>query len=91
MKNELKKKFEQIYGAKKRLLAIQLNGFTHTVFYDSGTKQSGMEVERATSYMSEAEQGTRYQEKAARLFEGIPHYSYQGNAVEFLYIHPDNR
>ncbi len=91
MKNELKKKFEQIYGAKKRLLAIQLNGFTHTVFYDSGTKQSRMEVERATSYMSEAEQGNSYQEKAARLFEGIPHYEYQGNAVEFLYIHPDNR
>lgn len=91
MKNELKKRFEKIYGAKKRLLAIQLNGFTHTVFYDSGTKQSSIEVERATSYMSEVEQGTRYQEKAARLFKGIPHYTYQGNPVEIIYIHPNNR
>jgi len=45
MKKEMLAKFKELYKGK-RLLAVQLNGFNHTIFYDNGKTDSEIDIER---------------------------------------------
>lgn len=85
-RKELQARFKELYPSK-RLLAIQLNGFNHTVFFDSGHENDRVKVERCSPYGEVSGQTT--QSKA--LFEGIPNYAYQNNATEYVYVYPEER
>lgn len=85
-KEQLKEKFHELYD-NKRLLAIQLDGFNHRVFFDDGVKNSEIEIERHTSYAPEQNKWPR----ATELLSSIPHHEHQNNAVEYLYVLPENR
>ena len=83
-RQEFQARFKELYP-KKRLLAIQLNGLNHAVFFDN--KDSGITVERYSPY-SEVP-GQTPQSKA--LFEGYATYNYQGQPKEIVYVHPEER
>lgn len=85
-KEQLKEKFHELYD-NKRLLAIQLDGFNHRVFFDNGVKNSKVEIERHTNYAPEQNKWPR----ATELLSSIPHYEHQNNAVEYIYVLPENR
>ena len=83
-RQEFQARFKELYP-KKRLLAIQLNGFNHAVFFDD--KDSGITVERYSPY-SEV---TGQTQQSKMLFEGYPTYAYQGQPKEIVYVHPEER
>lgn len=87
LKNELKEKFNKIYGEGFRLLAIHLDGFSHSVFYDEGNAESKVQIERFSACAPEI----AWDERAQKLLENVPHHVYQGNAQELLYVHPNER
>ena len=87
MKKDFKERFEQIYGKELRLLAIQLDGFSHRVIYDEGTKQSKIQSDEYSHYAPEI----KFPSKAARLFENYGHIQFQNNAQELLYVRPERR
>lgn len=86
-KQELQARFKELYP-KKRLLAIQLNGFNHTVFFDNGSKSTdSIEIERYSPYtvMDGQTQNTE------KLFLGFSCYAYKGKAIEYVYKKPEDR
>ena len=85
-KEILKSRFELGHPGK-RLLAIQLNGFNHTVFCDSGNAASKVEVYRFSNYAPESDSLI----PLAGMFDGYPNGAYQGNAVELVYVKPGDR
>jgi len=85
-KNILKERFDRGHPGK-RLLAIQLNGFNHTIFFDSGTRDSGVEVIRFSNYAPENNKLV----PLTGMFDGYPNHSYQGSPVEFLYVRQEDR
>lgn len=86
MKKELLERFNGLYP-KSRLLAIQLNGFSHKVFYDNGKAGSTIKVEEHSGYHLIGDVGS----KVSKLLGSIAHYSYQGNPEEIIYVKPDER
>ncbi len=86
MKARLKKLFKKAYP-KNRLLAIQLNGFSHKVFFDEGTKESQVKCDEWSGCMPEGGWSSR----ASTLFAGIGHSGYQNNAQEIVYLNPEER
>jgi hypothetical protein len=82
-KFELKKKFAEKFPTF-RLLAIQLNGFSHKVFYDLGSHYSPVSVLEWSAY-------TDGKGALQELFDGFPHLSYQGNPIEYVYVRPEKR
>ena len=86
LKDSLKTKFEKAYP-NKRLLAVHLNGFSHTVIFDSNTKDSEIEAESYSAYAPEQARS----EKVKQVLQGIPHYPYQNNAEEVLFIGKNQR
>lgn len=91
-KQVFEERFKKLYKGK-RLLAIQLNGFTHTVFYDdkkAGEPVDNYMVDHFTSCMTSDE--ARYYEMngdaVVDLFYGYPNYQYQNNAQEIVYVMP---
>lgn len=92
MKNELLNKFNKLYE-NCDLFAIQLNGFTHTIFYKDrrGTKH----IDRYSAYASEEHEESTLcsdgsfrafnEDKIKILFLGVPHYSYKYNPQELIY------
>lgn len=93
---ELKERFSRLY--KGVLYAIHLDGFTHTVFwkdYDgkrhidavSGYAPEQYE-ESHEAYNQRGQKGyiSFNLDKTKVLFMGYPHYTYQGNAKEYLYM-----
>lgn len=86
LKEELKKRFKENFDKKCRLLAIQLNGFSHKIFYDRGSKNTNIEVLEFSHYTANNPNGAK-----ATFFKGIPHYIYQDNPLELIYIQPDER
>ena len=86
MKTKLGKRFSTIYP-KKRILAIHLDGFSHTVIFDSGKKDSEIESESYSMYAPEQS----WSINAKKLFADIPHHTYQNNAKELLYIEKKDR
>lgn len=93
-KEIFKQRFEKIYKGH-RLLAIQLDGFTHRVIYDelegnanpvkgkchADTYSSCMSNEEARSYGMN-------NEKVCELFAGYGNSAYQNNAQEIIYVMP---
>ena len=88
MKNEFAKKFKDNFPGK-RLLAIQLDGFSHRVVFDNGTKNSDIVYLEYSNYMSPSERSDKG--PLANLFKGVGHASYQNNAKEILYVRPEDR
>ena len=93
IKKELKERFESLEMFKnKRLLAIQLNGFNHSVFYDSGKTDSQVEIKRYSGYASQGiDNGFDDNNKLKDLFIGLPNYAFQNNAKEIVFISPNKR
>jgi hypothetical protein len=93
IKKDLKERFESLEMFRnKRLLAIQLNGFSHSVFYDSGKTDSQVEIENYSGYTSQGiDSGFDNNNKLKDLFSGLPNYAFQNNAKEIVYIAPNKR
>ena len=92
-RRELKERFERLYKGK-RLLAIQLDGFTHRVIFDNGSKDSKIEQETYSAYLGSYDSYDRTNtntDKVKCLFIGYPNYSYQNHAEELCYIAPNER
>lgn len=90
-KNDLKATFQDRFSKlypNKRLLAVQLNGFNHTIFADDGTGEGEVEIIRHNPNAPEQGQLTP---ESTKFFEGYPTYQYQGNPKEILYVHPNKR
>ena len=85
-KDEIQKTFNTIYP-DKRLLALHLNGFSHAVIFDDGTQDSEIQAESYSGYAPEQP----WSPKAKQLLEGIPHYTYQNNAKEIVFIGKNER
>lgn len=85
LKDALKSRFNEIFKGKERLLAIQLNGFSHRVIYDFGKKTSQIIKDEFSHYTDGATH------KLYKIFDDISHYPYQNNAKELIYIKPDER
>lgn len=85
-KTKLEKRFKNIFN-DKRLLAVQLNGFSHRLVIDSGSKASQVEYIEFSHCMPEG----NWNHKAMEFFKDIPNYNYQNNPKEHLFIHPDKR
>lgn len=79
----LKKRFKELFP-QYRLLAIQLNGFSHSVFYDEGSKHSPVETMEYSVYVPSGA-------KLSELFNGFFNYAYQGNPKEYVYVLPTER
>ena len=90
-KQIFKTRFKDLFP-ESRLLAIQLNGFSHKAYFDNGNKQSGIQSYEYSNYLSNCEiKDLTTNGKFKELFSGFSHYSYQNNAVEIVYITPDKR
>ena len=70
-----------------RLLAVQLNGFSHKAFIDAGSKSSPVQCLEYSGCMPEG----RFPALARDLFHDIGHAGYQGAPEEIVYILPVNR
>lgn len=79
------KRFKAIYP-DKRLLAVQLNGFSHSVFYDEGKAESDIICESYSMYMPEKPNA-----KLAVFFAGYQHHYYKHNAQELVFIKLEER
>jgi hypothetical protein len=90
-KQTFKTRFKELFP-ELRLLAIQLNGFSHKAYFDNGNNQSGIQSYEFSNYLSVSEIDNHSKnDKLKSLFSGFSHYSYQNNAVEIVYITPDKR
>lgn len=92
MEKILKKRFNEIYKGST-LYAVQLNGFSHTVFYKDKDNKKHIDTFSAYSPEQKCEtylaQGGIYRsfndEKAEALLSPYAHYEYQGNAKEIVF------
>lgn len=87
MKEKLQKRFKKVYPKNYRLLAIQLNGFSHKVFFDLGKKTDPVQCQEFSHCMPEG----NWAQTSKDLFMDIGHNAYQNNAKEFCYILPKER
>lgn len=81
------KRFKECYPKGKRLLAVQLNGFSHKVVYDLGTKESRVCFDEFSHCMPEG----NWTREATQFFSGIGHAQYQNNAQEIIVRLPEER
>lgn len=86
MKRELKKDFKDLYPGK-RLLAVQLNGFSHKLFYDNGSADSSVIVEEYSPWTNME----RQTKEIELLLGSFSTYTYKGNPKEIVYITPEER
>jgi hypothetical protein len=87
MKTKLKKRFKEIYGKELRLLAVQLDGFSHRVVYDNGEADSNVNFDEFSGCMTEG----NWSSKSVGFFKDIGHSAYQGNPTEYIYLEPNQR
>lgn len=91
-KNKLKDRFEKLSVFNgKRLLAIHLDGFSHSIIYDSGSQTSVVEHKEYSSYIGSLDMGYEESRSIASIFIDVPNYQYQGNPVEIVYVMPKER
>ena len=91
MKQEFAKRFKKEFP-KLRLLAVQLNGFSHRVVCDDNKASTKPLFLEYSGYLSKSEVGdVETYAKLKRIFEGVGHTSYQGNAQEIVYVLPHER
>jgi len=96
MKENLKNRFNEIYKGCE-LYAVQLNSFSHKVFYKDTNNKKHIDTFSAYSPEQKSEtylsQGGIYRsfndEKAHALLSLFPHYEYQGNAKEIVFKNAD--
>jgi hypothetical protein len=98
-KAEIKKEFKERWNKlfpNKRLLAVQLNGFTHSIFYDEQKPRAKVKPElvRHLTYSGcvSREEAISYgmnDDNVVEFFKGFPNYQYQNNAIEIVYVMPD--
>lgn len=92
-RKELKQHFKTIYK-NCTLYCIQLNGFSHRIFYKD--KNGNKYIESYSGYANKQEYKQLEQcydgifrsycgAKSILFFNGIPHYCYQNNATELLF------
>ena len=86
IKKEIQENFDRLYKSK-RLLAVQLNGFSHKVFYDNGTKDSKVIVEEYSPWIKTE----RDNENTKKLMQWYSTYQYKGNPKEIIYVDPKER
>lgn len=86
-KELLETRFKEHYP-DKRLLAVHLNGFSHNLIFDGGSKDTPVEQEE---FSTQAPELFDQSGPASKVFAGIPHYIYQNNAKEVLYLMPEER
>ncbi len=87
LKSTFQKRFDQLYP-NKRLLGVQLDGFSHKIYADDGTGEGQVEVIR---YIPQAPEQGYITPETTKFFEGHPNSKYQGNAKEIIYVRPDQR
>ena len=94
MKKEFKERWKRLFP-NKRLLAVQLNGFTHSIFYDEQKPRAEVkrELVRHLVYsdcMSQAEAKSygMNDDNVVEFFAGFPNCQYQNNAQEIVYVMP---
>ena len=104
-KEELDAELRQFakYFPKKRLLALQLNGFSHRILFDDSPRtEDEYHAVEISFCMGEAEElaycdsdEQREQVKAGRAFLKAIGYNnhayYQGNPTEVIYVEPEER
>lgn len=86
---ENKKLFLEVFNKaypKKRLLAIHLNGFSHSVLFDDGKKDSKIISAHYSSYTDKYKN-----HPLEELFGNVGHYFYQNNPQEIIYVFPEER
>ncbi len=92
MKKEFKERWNKLFP-NKRLLAVQLNGFTHSIFYDEKSPRAKVGEYKQLVYsdcMSKAEARSygMNEDNVVEFFTGFPNYMYQNNAIEIVYVMP---
>lgn len=85
-KQEIQKNFKEIYKGK-RLLAVQLNGFSHKVFYDNGTKDSEVIVEEYSPWTKME----RHTDNVKSLLQWYSTFEHKQNPKEIIYVNPKER
>ena len=85
----LAERFSRLYP-KRRLLAVQLNGFSHSLFMDYGKRSDDVIVHRVTCAPEQRGSHTNT-DKAKTFFMGYPNYVYQNNAQEIVFVNPEDR
>ena len=85
LKRLFKNRFTELYP-DKRLLAIQLDGFTHRVFYND--HKNG--VIKVLTYSTYTVFDPANNEKLEALFDGFPHYIYKHNSIGLIYVKLEN-
>lgn len=86
IKKEIQENFNKLYKSK-RLLAVQLNGFSHKVFYDNGTKDSKVIVEEYSPWTKME----RHTDNTKKLLQWYSTHTYKGNPKEIIYVEPKER
>ena len=92
MKENLKKRFNEIYKGCE-LYAVQLNGFSHKIFYKDNENKKHIDTFSACSPEQKSEthlsQDNIYRSfndtKAQALLSPYAHYEYQGRAKEIVF------
>ena len=72
-----------------RILCVQLNGFTHTVYYDFGHNSACYKLVYSAYYSNYTIVALEKALKA--FFEGYPHECYKHRPKEIVYIFPKCR
>lgn len=85
MKAEMLARFEEIFGKNQRLLAVKLDGFTHSIAWDNGSAESVVNVKHHGAYTPSTD------ERVKEFFLPYPNYQYQGNPKTVMIIVPDMR
>ena len=87
-----KERFEKLFPKNVRLLAIQLDGFTHCVVYDTGSgTQIRKELYSSNVGEEEAKMYKMNSERVKELFKGFSNYMFQNQAEEIVYVYPNER
>ena len=87
LKARLQARFKKVYPKGLRLLAVQLDGFTHSVIFDRGSRQSAVVRDSFSHCMPEG----NWSKESKEFFKDIPNYIYQNDAQEYIFILPENR
>jgi hypothetical protein len=93
MRRHFAEQFSKLFKGK-RLLAVQLDGFTHRVIFDDGTKESKIQTETYSAYLGVCDSYDRNNTNTDRIkvfFMGYPNYAFQNNAQEIVYVAPNKR
>jgi len=82
LKKQIKTDFLAIYGKNCKVLAVQLNGFSHKVFY--ANKQGNMIIEEYSPWTTMQRQTS----ECVQLLNKYPTYVFKGNPLEIVFVMP---